>query len=338
MYLIQKTRLLAVLIVFLSSVITPVINASQLILEKANIALTEQNYVLAADLFKQVQNHGAFSIEAHFGLAKTELFTDKLDSAESYIEKVLKVSRENPDHFFIAARIAGRQAQQANYFSKIGYAKDVKQYFTSALDIDAKHTPSVIGLIRFHQQAPTIAGGDNAAVPEFVQYLWELDAREAFFFEAPKLLSNEGIDRAFNLYGKALDAESKIEQGRFRYDFAMLLSSHGFYKEALEQILKIDMKAYTEHPAFYHMRFYQIAKTAAESNSQLELGLKSIGQYQTFSEKDKSIPSDWISFRNAQLSFLINNSEQNKKQLEVLAKQTQDKDLREKIKGLLRDV
>ena len=194
----------------------------------------------------------------------------------------------------------------------------------------------MIGLIHFHQQAPTLAGGDNASVPELVTFLWELDAREAFFFEAPKMLRKKGLERAWLLYEKAVNAESNIEKGRFHYDFAMMLSNNGYYKEALSQLLEIDLDGYSELPDFYHMRFYQIAKTTAESNSQLELGLQSINHYQTFAEQDKIISPDWISFRSAQLTYLIDKTEQNTKQLEILGNQTSDKDLRRKIKGLLK--
>jgi hypothetical protein len=98
------------------------------------------------------------------------------------------------------------------------------------------------------------------------------------------------------------------------------------------------MDNYSELPTYYHMRFYQIAKAAAESESQLELGLQSINQYQTFAEKDKVISSDWIHFRNAQLAYLIDKSEQNKKKLLDLGKQTNDQSLKNKIRGILEGV
>ena len=95
------------------------------------------------------------------------------------------------------------------------------------------------------------------------------------------------------------------------------------------------MNVYSEPPAFYHMRYYQIAKTAAESELQLALGLQSIAQYQNFAKQDKVISSNWVKFRKAQLNYLIDNSAKNKKQLLKLGEQTNDKDLKNKIRQVL---
>ncbi len=55
------------------------------------------------------------------------------------------------------------------------------------------------------------------------------------------------------------------------------------------------------------MRLYQIGKTAVESNSQLELGLRSMTEYASMPKTDSTISKECSGFRLAQLRFLIDD-------------------------------
>ncbi|MCW9016420.1 MAG: tetratricopeptide repeat protein, partial [Kangiellaceae bacterium] len=190
---VNRGCLLVLKHVFLFSMLISPVQASEKLYEKAKSALEQKNYKIAEALFNQLENKKEFKVNALFGLAKISFYSGKLDTAEDYIEEVLELYPTNPEHLFIAARIAGKQAQSASIFTKLGYAKDAKKFFSKALEIDKDHKPSIIGLLRFHQQAPVMAGGDKGAIPALLNRLRDLDKREAFAIEAPMLMSKKEI-------------------------------------------------------------------------------------------------------------------------------------------------
>jgi tetratricopeptide (TPR) repeat protein len=312
-------------------------SASEASLKQANVALEKRQFKQAQHLFKQLISKDEFNTRAQFGLAKAAFYQDHLDQAEDYIEDVLKVASDNPEHLFIAARIAAKQAQSASIFSKLGYAKDSKQYFTQALEVDSRHKPSLIGLIRFNQQAPVMAGGDKDAIPSLLDRLAEIDKRAAFSIQAPSLFDNNEIDKAVALYNAALNSPSDTDIGSFKFEFAMLLSNQGFYQQALKELLSIEFDNTSNKPDYATMWLYQIGKLAAESNSNLAKGLENMKRYAATPIVERTISDDWVNFRIAQLEFLSQGDSGELKAFKKMRAKTSDKDLKKKIKSFLKE-
>ncbi|NVK21338.1 MAG: hypothetical protein HWD86_02365 [Kangiellaceae bacterium] len=283
----------------------------------------------------------AFNSNANQGLlekAKLALAAKQLDKAEEYIEKLLEHSPDEPNHLFMAGRIAGAQAQEASIFSKLGYARDVKKYFEQALSIDPYHKPSIIGLIRFHEQAPVMAGGEKESIPALIEQLRKVDKKTAFTMQSGKLLDNKEFELLEKRYQEALNQQDSSNSEQFKYDFAMQLSKYGYYSKALDMILTIDLSKPELIADFAAMRLYQVAKLAAESRRELDLGVESIQQYAELSAEDKTIPDDWVEFRLLQLQFLSGNSSVNKQTINALKAKTEEKSLKDKISSFLKEV
>jgi tetratricopeptide (TPR) repeat protein len=321
-------------------------------LKSAELALNDKQFEQAETLYKSLLESQELKTDALFGLAKSAFYQQQLDDAEDYIEQVIEARKNNPEHWYFAGRIAGKQAQSASIFSKIGYAKDSKNYFKKALELAPQHTPSLIGLITFNQQAPAIAGGDKGAINDLVQQLNAVDKRAAFPFIANKLLEKDKIAEVVNHYNQALSdwpknshnqedinpSQLKIDVARFKFDFAMMLSNYAHFDLALKELVAIDLEDNQLHADFSAMRLYQIGKTAAESNSNLKQGIASMTQYAALPTADKTIPNDWIDFRLAQLHLLQNGHKDNRKVLVKLRKATSDRDLKRRIKSLLKSI
>lgn len=319
--------------IFFLSILSFSIKADEKILGLAEAAVEEKNYQKAQALFTQLSDVPGLSTEALFGLARVAFYQDDLDLAEDYILEVIEESSDNPEYLFIAGRIAGKQAQDASIFTKLGYAKDAKKYFSQALDIDGHHQASLIGLIRFHQQAPSMAGGDKDKIPGLITRLRKVNKRQAFELEAPQLLKKNQLDKVFKLYKEALLSEESACE--FKFDFAMMLVPFELYQQALEEINTIDVSHCEKSPELVHMRLYQIGKLAAESNSQLVLGLEKMTEYRSLEKSARSVSDDWIDFRIAQLKYLNGNKSVNQKYFKKLSAATRDKDLRKKIKSFM---
>ncbi len=305
--------------------------ASESILSQAETAIAAQDYQKAKTLLTPLSKQQEFHIPAQFGLAKIAYLQQDFDQAEDYMENLLENSVNDPEYFYLAARIAGKQALSASIFTKIGYAKDTKSYFNKALEIDKNHQPSLIGLIGFHQQAPVIAGGDKDSIPTLIDRLESVDKRAAFSIRAPILFKNNKIDEVKRLYREALAAPSKVKTGDFKFDFAMLLSNQGFYSDALAELLSITLNDQETPPSYAKMRLYQIGKLAAESESDLAQGLEHMKQYLAIPLNERSISDEWVNFRLAQLSYLLDSSPQNMQQIETILASTKDDLLRKKI-------
>lgn len=307
-------------------------------LAPAESALTNQQYEQAKQLFSDLSQQANFKVKGKFGLARVAFFQEKLDLAEDYIEEVLEQDSTNPEHFYYAARIAGKQAQTASVFTKLGYAKDTKNYFTQALQIDNQHQLSIIGLIGFHRQAPVIAGGNKEAISGLLDQLRTIDKRAAFAIEAPLLFEKKQVDKIFSRYQEALqqDLDSQVEVSEFKFNFAMLLASQSMYLEGLKELNSIEFDENQELPSYANMRLYQIAKLAAESNSELDFGIQSIKEYAAIAEEDKTIPNDWVDFRLAQLSYMKLKGVEQRKVLEQIKRNTKDNGLKDKIKSVLK--
>ena len=338
---LKSTRLLVAIsfLILIMLNVTSLVQANENIFKRAKIAMDDSDYEQAATLFKRLASNNEFKTQALFGLAKVAFYQEQLDIADGHIAKVLAISPDNPEYLFIAARIAGKQAQSASIFSKLGYARDAKRYFLHALEIDKNHQPSLIGLIKFHQQAPILAGGDKDEIPTVLNRLRAIDKREAFSIEAPMLLNKGKVTKVLTLYNDALQAKpiSDVANARFRFNFAMLMSSQGVYEHALEALISIDIKSDLEIADLLTMRLYQMGKMAAESNSQLELGLKSMTKYAKIPQKDKTISKNWVDFRMAQLRFLNNDQSINEQTLNKMIQTTSDNALKSKIKAFLKE-
>lgn len=316
--------------------ISPLVKADDSKLTQAQSAMENNQYSLAQGLFEELLKEDKFRTSALFGLAKLSFFNEQLDDAEEYILKALMAAPNNAEYLFIAGRISGKQAESANIFTKLGYAKEAKRHFTRALEIDKFHKPSLIGLIRFHQRAPSIAGGNKDAIPILLARLYEVDKQASFDIQAPYLLEQKKIEQVMRLYTEVLSSQSNHNSGQFMFDFAMLLANESMFQQALSELILIDVENENSDSDFISMRLYQIGKLAAESGTQLLLGLESMNQYAQLPMTKKTISKDWINFRLYQLRFLKERQKLDREAINKLRKNTSDKALKAKIKSFLK--
>ncbi|MCB1583272.1 MAG: hypothetical protein KDI92_09430 [Xanthomonadales bacterium] len=277
------------------------------------------------------------SLNDLFNQATAAFAENHLDHAEMLIEKLLESSQNEAEHYYLAGRIAGKQAQEANLFSQLSYARAAKKYFTAAIRIDPQHQNAIIGLIRFHQQAPVMAGSDKQSIPELINQLRTIDARAAFTMDAPKLLENNHVKSVVDFYKEALNKPSKTRLGQFQYDAAMWFSAYGHYHQALEIMQSIDLSQNDLDDESTVMRLYQLAKLTAETQTQLDVGIKNIQLYAALPKGDKTIPQDWIDFRLAQLNFLNSGQTLDKTELLKIQSRTSLDELKAKIQSFLEE-
>ena len=309
--------------------------ANQLIPSQAEAAYDTQKWQLANTLFSELSQSQLHQVQGLFGLARVAFVENRLDDAEDLIKQVLKVSQDDAEHLFWAGRISGKQAQETNIFSQLGYARDAKKYFTQALQADPQHQDAILGLIRFHQQAPVMAGSDKQSIPGLIKQLRAIDARAAFAIDAPNLLDKNQFESVVQLFSEALNAPSKTSLGQFKFNAAMWFSAYGHYPKALDIMQSIDVSENDLDEQSASMRLYQLAKLTAETQTQIELGIQNIQLYAALPQKNKTIPPDWIDFRLAQLQFLHHQLPITQAKILTIKSTTELSGLREKIDTFL---
>ncbi|WP_223786544.1 hypothetical protein [Marinicella meishanensis] len=149
------------------------------------------------------------------------------------------------------------------------------------------------------------------------------------------LLEKKPFEIVQQLYVDALDLPSKHSVDQFQFDAAMWFSAYGHHRTALEIMQAIDSGDHELNHESAAMRLYQLAKLTAETQSQLDVGLKNIQLYAALPTKDQTIPQDWIDFRMAQLKFLQHQLPADQEQLMALESTTELDDLRDKIQSFL---
>ncbi|BDX04840.1 hypothetical protein [Planctobacterium marinum] len=273
--------------------------------------------------------------ESLLEIAQQAFIEEQLETAQKYIEKALQQQPQQPDALFLAGRIAAKQAQQANIFSKLSYARDAKNYFEQALAVAPQHKDTIVGLIRFHQEAPVLAGGEKESIPDLVAQLRQIDEKAAFSFEVQKMLQEKPLEWVHQRYLKALKSSSSEEDETFKYDYAMWLSSYGHHSKALDVLMSIDKTNQAATQSFSAILYYQLAKQAAESKRQLALGITCIEQYAQLPAEQRTISDDWIRFRLTQLHYLSQHPDTSLQDFERLKDEAEDASLKRKINQFL---
>lgn len=314
-------------------------NANEPLLLEANQALANKQQKKAISLFKKLGQNKAYQEQSIYGLARAYFEKNRLDEAESHIASLLKLKPNTPDYLFLAGRIAGKQALSASIFSKIGYAKDTKRFFQKALEYNEHHVPSVIGLIKFHQSAPAIAGGNEDKIPALLALLKTLDPIAAFTIKSPDLLANGQLKEALALYQDLLaneaPADNRSKLARLKYDFAMQLAQYQHFNDAFNVLISISDQEGKDLPEYHTMRLYQLGKLAAEAKTHLAQGANHLTRYANLPKEQRSIPLEWVDFRLAQIAYYQSPTTANRKALTQTMHSTSDEALKQKIQHVL---
>lgn len=319
--------------VLLFFLLTPA-HGNDMILKNAELAYHNKDFDKSERLYNKLTSSDAYQTRATLGLAKVAFHKDQFDVAKTHIQSLLKASPKQAEHQFWAARIYAKLAQNASVFKKFGLAKTSKKHFIKALVINPLHKPSLIGLIKFHQQAPSIVGGDKDQIPVLLKRLRSIDPDQAFSIEVTTLFKEGKIDQAFKQYNAQL--KHAKNPNKMTFDFAMLLAQQQLYIQALVKLKAINTHDQTvKDPYIEHMRLYQMAKCAAESQSDIDLGLKSIREYIKTPESDNKISKDWVDFRLAQLLYLSNDKGSAVKLFKTIHQSSSDDDLKKRVSEYL---
>ena len=133
-------------------------------------------------------------------LLQAQDYDAALEKAQAQVDS----NQGSAEAYYWLGSVNGRLAQTSSIFSKLGYAKAVRNAFQRAAELDPKQIEARMGLIQFHLQAPGLAGGDEDLVPGLVQQITAIDVGAGY--RAQAIVKQIGDDPAGAqvLYRKAL--------------------------------------------------------------------------------------------------------------------------------------
>ncbi len=86
---------------------------------------------------------------------------DDYVTAISILEKAVKTDPTKADYHRWLARTYSLQAEQAPWYSKMGWAKKARVSFEKAVEVEPEDIDALLDLRAFYDQAPDIVGGSK---------------------------------------------------------------------------------------------------------------------------------------------------------------------------------
>jgi tetratricopeptide (TPR) repeat protein len=253
------------------------------------------------------------------------LVSDDLDDAEEVAETAIEKFPDDYTVYQTHASVMGAQASDS-IFGALGYAEKALNSLAKAVEVAPQETNAYFGLLGFHINAPSIAGGDLDEAEKIVQKITEMDGELGVIAQAQLARANDE------------DASPILKSAQTAYPNSkrILNYSANYYAREEQYVKAIEMymallqlplteeEAQDEDDVLRHNTrklnaHYQIGRLSLESKQGTQNGIEHVEQF--LSELDsnpvilRDLPStNWANLRLAEL-YLNNNEKENAKAL-----------------------
>jgi len=298
----------------------------------------QEQLLKAKSLFMEILTENKNSVASIVYMARIAAKQNNFDDAEYYIEKALKLAPRDAFVQNLSGKIYGSIAQKASLFSALGYAKKSLTGFEMAVEINPENITYQQALLSFYLGAPSIAGGDEKLAMEHAKVINTLDNKQGYIaigevlnaIEDQKELTKHLANTPAEIQN---DPEVLLSQGFIYQKQKDYQQAFTHFKQAVDNSINVtDEKGV----AIKFQAMYQLGKTSDISAQELEHGVVALT---TFIEKaptgNQLASKDWAKFRLANLIAKQGNKIQAKNLYQSIAKNTDDKQLKKKIKALL---
>jgi len=112
----------------------------------------------AKELFLQAVKDDPRNPEAYYYLGVLSIRND-YEGAIDYLQKAIDLSDTSARYHLMLGNAYGAKAQRAGVFSKFAAAKNCKEQYLAAINLDPKYTQGRMSVIEYYLQAPGIIGG-----------------------------------------------------------------------------------------------------------------------------------------------------------------------------------
>lgn len=221
----------------------------------------------------------------------------------------------------------GQQAGNA-IFSALSYAKKSQQSFAKAVEMAPDNVEYNMGLMMFHLNAPSIAGGDIEIAKSQAEKVYKLDKERGLLAQLRLLRVSDSDNREEQLL-TLVNANPEI--ARLQFELAQWFRREEKYQETFPRY-ELALQTLAEDDAEQRCAiWYQYGKTAGMADKKHAQGITHLDSYLSQCAITRGMPSkEWATFRRANII-----EHQNKTEAFGIyrsLKSTADKDLKKALK------
>ncbi len=144
-------------------------------LAKAKELLKDKRYGESKVVLKKIIDENGKQAEPHYLLSRVFYFENDVDAAEDEAEQAVKLAGDSAEYHYWLGVCYGRDAQNASIFRQPFLAKDIKNEFQRAIELNPNHIRAHAGLAQYYLFAPGIMGGDEDKAVEQANIVLKLD-------------------------------------------------------------------------------------------------------------------------------------------------------------------
>lgn len=239
-----------------------------------------------------------------------ELAAGDLDAA---IEKAEAWAKREPQssvaHLWLG-RVYGRQAIEANVFTKLSWAGKCREAWETAVKLDPSNIDARFDLLGYYLQAPGVAGGgrDKAEAT-----LPEIDALNASFGELARgqiKASEKDLAGALRHFEAAVTADPDSVRARTALASLHLREKRNIEARAVWQQL-LERKPEDAYAV------YQLGRMAAVTGEELEDGLAKLDAFLTMAETPDDLSKPAAHWRRGQILVKLGRTEEARAALQL---------------------
>lgn len=142
--------------------------------EEAQAALKANDLAHAEALLLPLTGKDATEAAAFFALGKLRDRQGNPKEAVVAYEQASKLDATKPEYFSALAIALSQRMSGMNFLQQGLYAGKMRKAFEKSIALDPHHIPGLIGLARYHVNAPEIAGGSTEKAVEYARRVREL--------------------------------------------------------------------------------------------------------------------------------------------------------------------
>ncbi len=289
------------------------------------IDLFEQgNLTEAKAYFQNVLKSDKQNAPANFYLGRIYFDEEDFEEAADWFEKATKYEKRNSTYHMWIGHAYGRRAQNAGKLKQAFYARDSRNGYEKAIELDPDNVEARESALEFYLQAPGFMGGGRDKAEEQATMIAKLDGIAGFtawgriysYYDEPES-TYENYINALEVYPEEMTFYYRLFSyhfGKEEFDKAIEITKRQLvlndttatiyynlgnafqWSDQFEEALDSYKKS-LEIDSAYYSSLYQIGRLAAVSNSYLDEGEESLIKFIEKKDTYNNSTLAWTYFR-----------------------------------------
>jgi tetratricopeptide (TPR) repeat protein len=271
-------------------------------LEKAKLLFNSGRIFEARELLESLTAQNEKISEAWFYLGRIAQSENRLNDAEKYFKRAIKLDEfRSPYHHWLG-RIYGMQAINASVFRQPFLARNSRRSFETAVELDPDNIEARFDLVQFYIVAPGIVGGSSGKAYEHAEAIKQRDSIRGHGAYGFIYSREDEFDKAEREFIAARDLEPANPDPYYWLGFLYVRMEN--YSAAFDQLDTLISYNPELMPAYY-----QYGRIAALSGERIERGMKYLEKYLGHSPAGNEPSHAWAHVRLGELYDKIDEAD-----------------------------